>query len=113
MHDDYFPVDAEDRHWLREVGRRGWIVISKDKHFQHRELEIAAIADANVRVYKITGGNMQGSEIAELLANHLSKLVRFAKGNPPPFIANVSRSGRISLVFSARKLRKYRSLSTK
>jgi hypothetical protein len=32
LHDDHFPQDAQDQIWLAEAGKRGWIVLTKDKH---------------------------------------------------------------------------------
>ena len=30
IHDDHFAPDAKDEAWLAEVGKRGWIVLTKD-----------------------------------------------------------------------------------
>jgi len=30
VHDDHFPQTTPDVEWLAEVGRRGWVVLSKD-----------------------------------------------------------------------------------
>ena len=30
-HDGNFAPDAPDDQWIREVGRRGWLVLSKDE----------------------------------------------------------------------------------
>lgn len=30
IHDRHFPQDAKDTEWLPEVGRRGWVVLTKD-----------------------------------------------------------------------------------
>jgi uncharacterized protein with PIN domain len=31
IHDDHFEQDAEDTLWLADVGRLGWVVLTKDK----------------------------------------------------------------------------------
>jgi PIN domain nuclease of toxin-antitoxin system len=31
LHDTHFPEDAQDRVWLAEAGKRGWVVLTKDK----------------------------------------------------------------------------------
>jgi len=36
LHDDYFSQDARDEEWLQEVGRRGWIVLTKDDRIRCR-----------------------------------------------------------------------------
>lgn len=34
IHDDHFARDAEDRDWLRVVGARGWVVLTKDQRLR-------------------------------------------------------------------------------
>ena len=36
VHGDHFPPDARDEEWLRVVGQRGWIVLTKDKMIRYR-----------------------------------------------------------------------------
>lgn len=43
IHDDRFPVDAPDVVWLNEIGRFGWIVLSKDERIRRRSHEITAL----------------------------------------------------------------------
>jgi hypothetical protein len=44
IHDDHFARGAEDRVWLRAVGDRGWVVLTKDQRLRYRPLEIASAA---------------------------------------------------------------------
>src|SRR3990172_737151 len=48
VHDDCFPPDARDEDWLREVGQKGWIVLTKDRHIRYRAPELAALQKAGV-----------------------------------------------------------------
>ena len=43
IHDDHFARDAEDRVWLRDVGARGWVILTKDQRLRYRPLELAAL----------------------------------------------------------------------
>ena len=61
IHDDHFARDAEDRVWLRTVGERGWVVLTKDQRLRYRPLEIAALRASNARVFVLTAGNLRGS----------------------------------------------------
>lgn len=38
-HRDHFSPDCEDSEWLAEVGRRGWVVLTKDAKFRYRQVE--------------------------------------------------------------------------
>lgn len=104
VHDDHFRQDCLDEEWLEEVGRRHWVVLTKDKNFQRRELEIAAIARARVQVFQLTAGSVQGSEMADILAKCLSKIAAVANSNRAPFIAKVTRGGKVYVVYSRAKL---------
>lgn len=108
MHDDCFPPNAKDEKWLFEVGRRGWVVVTKDRRFHTRILEISAIARSIVKVFKLTAANLQGTEMAAIFATAIHKISRVAIGNPGPFIATITKSGSVSVVLSSSKLKKYR-----
>ena len=64
IHDDHFPPDAKDEDWLREVGRRGWVVLTKDKMIRHRASELLALRKACVSAFVLTSGNLSGGEMA-------------------------------------------------
>jgi len=34
-HDDHFPPDAKDPEWLKEVGAKGWVVLTNDRHIRY------------------------------------------------------------------------------
>jgi len=108
IHDDHFPPDAKDEDWLIEAGSRGWIVLTKDRRFHTRILEITAISRSRVRVFKLTAAGLQGPEMASIFTKSISKIQRVATGNPAPFIATVDRNAKVKLVFSAAKLKRYR-----
>ncbi len=96
-----------DSEWLPEVGSRGWVVLTKDKNFQTRSLEIRAIAGSGVRVFQLTAGSLRAEQMAAIFEASLQKMKRFSMSNPAPFIAKLSRAGRITLAFSASQLRRY------
>ena len=75
---------------------------------RHRFLEITAIAKTKVRVLALTAKDLQGPEMAAIFVKALPKMKRFTLGNPPPFIATITKSGTVSMLLSAGKLRRYR-----
>ena len=91
-HDDHFAQDAPDQDWLGEVGRRGWLVLTKDKEIRRRTLEREALLAAGVRAFVLTSGNLRGAEMAEIFVRHLRRMERLARRTPPPFIARVTRT---------------------
>jgi len=89
------------------VGKRSWVVLTKDKKIQHRILEQAAVAKSKVRLFALTAGNLQGTEMADIFAKALPAISRLVRGNPAPFIAKVTKSGSVSMLLTARQLQRY------
>ena len=58
IHTDHFAENELDEVWLREVGRHGWIVLTKDKNIRHRVLELSALITARVSAFILTSGNL-------------------------------------------------------
>ena len=46
FHADHFADDTDDQTWISEVGRRGWVVLTKDKAISRRPVEVHAVEAA-------------------------------------------------------------------
>jgi predicted nuclease of predicted toxin-antitoxin system len=97
IHDDHFARDEEDRIWLHTVGKRDWVVLTKDQKLRYRPLEISALRASNARVFVLTAGNLRGSEIAAVFLAALPPICRLLHAQPGPFVARVSQSGRVTV----------------
>jgi hypothetical protein len=93
VHEDHFLPGAPDVEWLPVVGRRGWIVLMKDKQIRRNTLERDALLAADVRAFVLTAGNLTGPEMAAAFVRHLRRIVQTIHDRPPPFIAAVTRTG--------------------
>ncbi len=93
VHIDHFDQAAADVDWIPEVGRKGWVLITKDEHIRRNPLERAAYESAKVRGFVVTGKDMSGPNLAELLTLCLPGMVRRAAGRPGPLLFTISRSG--------------------
>jgi predicted nuclease of predicted toxin-antitoxin system len=93
IHDDHFIKDMKDEDWLRIVGERNWVVLTKDKKIASRLLELLAVAEGNVRLFAFVDGNVPGVVVAQAFVNALENMQRFIRGNQAPFIAKVDKSG--------------------
>lgn len=93
VHIDHFAQNAPDLDWIPEVGRREWVLITKDQNIRRNPLERAAYASAHLRGFVITGKDMTGPELAELLVRSLPGMVRRAAGRPGPVLFALSRHG--------------------
>jgi predicted nuclease of predicted toxin-antitoxin system len=98
FHSEHFKDDADDPAWISEVGRRGWIILTKDKAIQRIPAELQAVKAAKVRMFSLPSGNMTGEEMAKLFIKSLSLMARFLKDHPAPFIARLTQSG-VKLVY--------------
>ncbi len=96
-HDGNFAPDAPDSQWIEEVGRRGWIVLSKDEKIRYRLPERRAIAQAAVRAFLLVPKGLTGPENGRILAYAVRRMTNFASGNKPPFIAKVFRNAAVKM----------------
>ena len=96
IHDDHFAKDAPDVDWLPEIGRRGWIVLTKDERIGKRTLERLAVASANVKMFVLTSQNLSGADTVAAFTQAMTSMQNFARENPAPFIAKIYRDGRVS-----------------
>ena len=99
VHDDHFSPDARDQEWLTEVGRKGWIVLTKDKKIKHRALELAAVVAVNARVFTLAAGGVQGSEMANIFVKAMPKIRSYVDANDPPYIIRVTRSAHLAKIY--------------
>jgi predicted nuclease of predicted toxin-antitoxin system len=106
IHDDHFKQDIEDKDWLRIVGERNWVVLTKDKKIASRTLELEAVAEGNVRLFAFVDGDVSGVVVAQAFVNALENMRGFMRGNPAPFIAKVHQSGMVKSYKNRKELLK-------
>jgi hypothetical protein len=90
VHDDHFDVATPDEVWIAEVGRKGWLVLTKDKNLRRRPIEIEAIRAAGAKVFALGSGNRRGSEMAAIFVRHLDAMRRMAADSPGSLIVSVT-----------------------
>lgn len=95
-HDEVFPQDTDDEVWLREAGRRRWIVLMKDRRVRYRPGEQRAIIEEGVRSFCLhRSKGLSGPQMAEILAAALPAILRYASEKADEgYIVGVDREGR-------------------
>jgi hypothetical protein len=78
----------EDEVWLRDAGRSGWIVLTKDDAIRRRPAERDAMVEAAVRVFCLTNANLRGVEQTERFVQNRHRIERQAR-KPGPYIFGV------------------------
>ena len=93
VHIDHFDQAAPDTEWIPEVGRRDWVLITKDQHIRRNPLERAAYESARLRGFVLTGRDFNGPDMAVLLARMLPGMARRVAGRSGPLMFSISRGG--------------------
>lgn len=93
VHDDHFGQATPDLQWIPEIGRRDWVLITKDQNIRRNPIERAAYQAAGVRGFIVTGKDMSGKELATLLVACLPRMVRKVSGRSGPLLYTISRTG--------------------
>ncbi len=88
-HDDHFADNhTSDDTWLRMVGQRGWLAISKDKRIRYRQNERDAVMEAGVGLFLVVGRACHRA-LAENFVACIHKIQNFLNKHDPPSIAKV------------------------
>jgi hypothetical protein len=103
VHDDHFARDAPDEVWLPEVGRRGWVVLTRDARIRWRPAERLAFERAGVGVFVVTAGQMTGPDLAALVARLLPRMTRLVERLARPFLVTISASGNMEVKLGERR----------
>ncbi len=75
-HDDHFAQNTPDEEWLVEVGRRGWVILTKDKDIRHNELERRAILHANAACFMLGRGDVSAATMGRTWIAALPRMRR-------------------------------------
>jgi predicted nuclease of predicted toxin-antitoxin system len=96
IHDDHFPPDAADEEWIAEVGRRRWIVLTKDNRLRYHPREKQALLRHRVRAFILTARDLRGEEMGRAFAAALPRIENFLSTHTKAAcIVAVSRDGEL------------------
>ena len=94
----HFPQNTPDDVWLKEVGKRRWVVLTRDKNIRRRPNELQAFRDSGVIVFVLTAGDASAVDTAALVSRLYPKLIRKAQTTKPPAMFAVTLAGTISKI---------------
>jgi hypothetical protein len=92
-HRDHFSGSTPDTVLLKEVGRKGWILITADKKQRTRLLERKVIEQYRVREFVFTAGDI--GDVGDLLVKARKQMRNICSKHPGPFVASISKSGNV------------------
>lgn len=96
IHDDHFSEITTDSKWLSFIGKKGWIVLTKDKRIRHRENEKLMVLENKVGMFVLTRGEYTSKEMGNIILKATGKIQRFVSNNKPPFIVSISKSSNLN-----------------
>jgi len=77
--------------------KKGGFFLTKDKRIRYNRPAQAAIEKFEVKMFYLsTRGDLQGKEIADIFYKALPKIIKYSLKNKPPFIAKITREGKVA-----------------
>lgn len=98
FHDDHFPQGTPDTEWLRDVGRRGWIVLTKDTRIRYRPNEKQALLGAGVRAFAFASGNLSGAQMSDAIVKALPKMLKLLATHRRAFVARITAASDVAIL---------------
>jgi hypothetical protein len=103
-HRNNFPVTAKDPEWLLPIGRRGWILITKDWQIQERPLLREAILNAGVRAFVFRETRLKGEVMIAILKHAMPKMLSAINHYAAPFIFALEADGQLTPISNLEEL---------
>ena len=103
VHDDCFAPGTQDQVWLRAVGEKGWVLLTKDSRIRYRRNEMEALLSSGTRSFVLVSSNLPGSEMAKIFVKALPGMKKLCAALLAPFIAHIHHDGKVVLMKTMRK----------
>jgi len=97
LHDDHFPQNTPDTHWLAEVGARGWVVLTKDVHIKTNLVELDAVLGANVALFALARGHASAETMAATFMAAIDPMLRALRRFARPMVGTIAADGVITM----------------
>ncbi len=94
-HDDVFAQNTDDEHWLPEVGRRGWMILTKDDRIRFRPAERDALMTFKVGCFTMMRHNDTWEQLRDSLFLAWPHIEEISASEARPFMYAVYQDGSI------------------
>jgi hypothetical protein len=91
-HDIHFQSDTPDSEWIAEIGRRGWVAVTRDKRIRYSPLALGILMQCDTRLFVLVG-KLTTTQAAETFLKWQSRIAATAQEEPAAFIAKIRRDG--------------------
>ncbi len=99
-HDDHFQQNTPDAEWLIDVGRRGWVVLTKDKNIRVNAIERAALVRASVACFMLGRGDLTGAAMGRAFVDALPRMRRVLRRYDVPLAASVTAQAGVRVLLA-------------
>ena len=82
--------------WLPEVGRRGWVLLTKDRAIRRRRTELNSLRRSEVRAFFFGSGDLTSNQMIRSFRRAFRRIARIIAKEEPPFLKRISPSGEIT-----------------
>jgi predicted nuclease of predicted toxin-antitoxin system len=79
VHDTHFDKGAQDVDWLPEVGKKGWVVLTKDANIGKHTLERIAVTRAQIKMFVLASQSLSGSDMAAIFLKAIVAMQEFVR----------------------------------
>lgn len=90
---DEFPEDAKDIDWLPVLGKRGWILVTRDERIRYNRLEREQFSAHSIGAFFLSGKNMGRCEQIQQVVKAWPRMKYEAQKARRPFALRVARNG--------------------
>jgi hypothetical protein len=99
LHDEHFSATTDDEEWLKDVGQRGWIMITGDARVTRSPLFLLRLKQTKARVFILKGLNGATPEgKAQCVIAHYDRIVRTCQTEDAPSLWKINKDGALKKI---------------
>lgn len=95
LHDDHFKATTPDETWLKSIGAKGWIILTKDHRIRYNPRAVHAIKESGILLVSLARGNYTGPEMAGMFVKALRGIEKLPKRIKPPAFFTIDKRGKL------------------
>lgn len=91
-HDDHFQPNTPDEEWIGEIGRRGWVAVTRDARIRYSPLALSILMQTKTQLFVLVG-KLTTKQAADLFLTWRERIIETALAERGAFIAKIRRDG--------------------
>jgi len=91
-HDDHFEPETADEEWIVEIGRRGWVAVTRDARIRYSPLALSVLMSSRAQLFVLVG-KLTTAQAAQTFLKWRQKVISTSLNENGAFIAKIRRDG--------------------